>query len=142
MAGSKVGGEVDCFCTRCKMVLAHTVLAMVGTRPARVQCNTCHTDRNYRPVDGEDRAPRRREPAEPAKPGRAGVVRESDYDRLMKNRDLSRAPRYSVKTTYALETVIDHPTFGLGLVTSVKGPDKVEVLFRDGPKVLVHGKGG
>ena len=40
---SKTGGEVDCFCTRCKMVLAHTILAMVGDRPARVKCNTCHT---------------------------------------------------------------------------------------------------
>lgn len=143
MASHKVGGEVDVLCTRCKMVLAHTILAMVGTRPARVKCNTCHTDRAYRALESEDRAPRvRREPAEPAKPGRAGIVRESDFDRLMKNRDFSRAARYSPKTTFALEAVVDHPTFGLGLVTAVKGADKVEILFRDGPKVLVHGKGG
>ena len=65
---------------------------------------------------------RRKEPSEPAKPGRAGLVRESDWDRLMANRDLSRATRYSPRAAFILEQVVDHPSFGLGLVTSVKGP--------------------
>jgi hypothetical protein len=104
MATYKVGGEVDVMCTRCKMLLAHTILAIDGARPA-------------------------------------GLVKESDFDRLMKGRDFSKNTRYSVKATFKLEDVVDHPTFGLGLVTSVKGPEKVEVLFKDGPKVLAHGRG-
>lgn len=140
MATYKVGGEVDVMCTRCKMLLAHTILAIDGARPARVKCNTCHTDRSYRAPEGSNPRPRK-EPSEPAKPGRAGLVKESDFDRLMKGRDFSKNTRYSVKVTFKLEDVVDHPTFGLGLVTSVKGPEKVEVLFKDGPKVLAHGRG-
>jgi hypothetical protein len=140
MGSYKVGGETDVMCTRCKMVLAHTILAMVDGRPARVNCNTCHTDRTWRPVNGASPPRTPREPQEPAKPGRPGLVKETDFDRLMKNRDYTRAVRYSPRATFTLETVVDHPTFGLGLVTAVKGPDKVEVLFKDGPHVLVHGR--
>lgn len=139
MGQYKTGGEADVFCTRCKMLLAHTILAMVGERPARVKCNTCHTDRTYRAPEGTPRP--RREAPEPAKPGRAGMVRESDFDRLMKGRDFSANLRYSPKVTFVLESIVDHPSFGLGLVTALKGPDKVEVLFKDGPRTLVHARG-
>ena len=52
MATHKVGGEVDAFCTRCKMDLAHTILAMVGTKPVRVRCNTCGGDHAFRGPPG------------------------------------------------------------------------------------------
>ena len=39
MATHRVGGEVDATCTRCKMELAHTILAMVGPKIIRVRCN-------------------------------------------------------------------------------------------------------
>ncbi|MBI5494458.1 MAG: hypothetical protein HY904_05480 [Deltaproteobacteria bacterium] len=141
MASFKVGGECDVFCTKCQLLLAHTILAMDPRRgvPARVHCNTCHTERVYRSPDGTPRP--RREPSEPARPGRAGLVRESDFDRLMKNRDFSKNVRYAPSAVLALEQVVDHPTFGLGLVTAIKEGNKAEVLFKDGPKVLVFGRG-
>jgi len=43
-----VGRDIDCRCTRCKMELAHTIIAMVNGVPARVKCNTCHSERKYR----------------------------------------------------------------------------------------------
>lgn len=140
MAQHKVGGEVDVFCTRCKLLLAHTILAVDPDthRPARVKCNTCHTDRSYRAPDGTPRP--RREPSEPARPGRAGLVRTSDFDRLMAGRDFSKNVRYSPKCALVLESIVDHPTFGLGLVTAVKDGNKAEVLFKDGPKMLVFGR--
>lgn len=149
MANFKVGGECDVYCTRCRdkngegspLLLAHTILALDPGRgiPVRVKCNTCGSEHAYRSPSGS--TPRtRREPAEPARPGRAGLVRESDYDRLMKGRDFTQNVRYSPSAQLALETVVDHPMFGLGLVTSVKDGGKAEVLFKDGPKVLVFGR--
>lgn len=44
----RVGGEVDAACTKCKMLLGHTILAMVGSRIARVRCNTCQGEHNFR----------------------------------------------------------------------------------------------
>src|SRR2546430_15525379 len=52
----RVGGDIDAWCTRCKMNLGHTILAMVGTRPARVRCNTCQGEHNFR---GAPEAPRK-----------------------------------------------------------------------------------
>ena len=48
VAAKRVGGEVVAFCTKCRMDLAHTIIAMDGTKPARVQCNTCNGQHNYR----------------------------------------------------------------------------------------------
>ena len=38
---AKVGSDIDSWCGKCKRILAHTVEAMVGDKPARVNCNTC-----------------------------------------------------------------------------------------------------
>jgi hypothetical protein len=48
----KVGGEVDALCNKCELTLAHTVIAMVGDKPAKVKCNTCKGEHKYRPVAG------------------------------------------------------------------------------------------
>jgi RNase P subunit RPR2 len=53
----KVGGEVDSFCTKCEMLLAHTVHAVVDGRPVKVECNTCHGVHRYKGPAGEP-APR------------------------------------------------------------------------------------
>src|SRR2546429_5893163 len=81
----RVGGDIDAWCTRCKMNLGHTILALVGTRPARVRCNTCHGEHNYRRDGGdgprkgswEPRETRERRGAQP--PGESrGAVRAGE----------------------------------------------------------------
>ncbi len=43
-----VGGDIDAFCSRCKLDLGHTVVAMVGSRVVQVICNTCGSHHRYR----------------------------------------------------------------------------------------------
>ncbi len=43
-----VGGDVNAWCSKCKMELAHTIIAMVDELPKKVQCNTCSGKHNYR----------------------------------------------------------------------------------------------
>lgn len=134
---NKVGGDIDAFCTRCKLILGHTTLAMVGTRPARVRCNTCQGEHNYRPAAAEPRKgawePKvdrdRRE-------ARAAVT---SWDALVAKKDLSRARRYSARERFETDEVLDHPVFGIGLVQEVRG-DKMTVAFKADTKTLVHGK--
>jgi hypothetical protein len=40
-----------------------------------------------------------------------------------------------------VDQVIQHPTFGLGLVTAIRG-DKADITFKSEAKTLVHGRGG
>jgi len=143
MASHKVGGEVDAFCTKCKMTLAHTILAMVGTKIARVRCNTCGGDHAYRSAPGTTTrtpAAARAAKSTSAKEAREAKVILSFQEQLGKY-DLASAPLYSPKDTYQADQLVNHPTFGYGIVTAVRN-DKVDISFKGQQKTLVHGRGG
>jgi hypothetical protein len=132
----KVGGEVDSFCTRCEMTLAHTVIAMVDGRPVKVECNTCHGVHRFR--GGGSTAPSRPAAAATPRPARERIT--ISFDEVLRGKKLAMARRYSAKTTYQADDVIEHPTFGIGWVSNVRDATKIEVTFRSDVKVLVHGK--
>ena len=126
---AKVGGEVDAFCSRCQLLLAHTVIAMVGAVPVKVECNTCRNVHRYRGPSTATKSPTARKPRSPA----------VSFDELMATQ--TGAPRrYTPSDLFAAGDVLDHATFGRGLVSGLKAPGKVEVTFRTGVKTLVHGK--
>lgn len=142
MAIPKVGGEVDAFCTRCKMDLAHTILAMVGTKIVRVRCNTCGGDHAFRGAPGTtDKPPRasssRAASSKAERPEKVVI----SFEEQLAGKDIANAPKYSPKDAYKVDQVIQHPTFGLGLVTAVRG-DKMDVAFKAETKTLVHARGG
>lgn len=133
MATTKVGGEIDAFCTRCKLSLAHTILAMIGTKVARVRCNTCNADHAYRNEPG-------------ARSSRAGAARAPaakktvlSFDQRLSERDVGKAKKYRPQETFAVDDVVDHPTFGLGIVNTVRG-DKMDVAFKAATRTLVHAR--
>lgn len=139
MAAIRTGGEIDSICTKCKMVLAHTVIAMVGSKPVRVQCNTCGGQHNYRsatPAEAK-RVARSASTATTRSP-RVSPIRLS-FDEMLAQRQTGMSKPYSTKTRFLLDEVISHPSFGLGFVSEVKD-DKIEVTFRSGMKLLVHGR--
>jgi hypothetical protein len=132
----KLGGNVDSWCGKCKMMLAHTIEAMVGDKPARVHCNTCKSQHSYKahPPATSTRTTRTREPGAPPK------TRATRYQTLLKDKDAAAAKSYSFKDTYEPGDVLEHPNFGRGVATAVKEGNKVEVLFETGSKVLIHGR--
>jgi hypothetical protein len=134
---TKVGGEVDSFCSKCELVLAHTVIAMVGPKPVKVKCNTCHGEHRYRPAPGavtEGGSVAKRKAARPAREKKVEIT----FEELLSARQRPAVP-YAPKRTFAVDDVVDHPAFGLGFVTSVR-TDKVEITFRSDVKVLIHGR--
>jgi hypothetical protein len=139
----KVGGELDAWCTSCRLMKWHTIVALVDGKPAKVECQGCGKQHQYRaqpPAPGEKgakppRAPRARKAATPAVPA-------VDFDTLLGGRE-AEAKTYAPTDTYALNDVVRHPTFGVGVATATPGPQKVELTFRDGSKkVLLHDRGG
>lgn len=147
MASQKVGGEVDAQCTRCKLTLAHTILAMVGPKIARVRCNTCGGDHAYRAAPGVTDRPSASS-SSTARAARAATAAAAkaekviiSFEEQLATKDGASAQQYSPKATYQVDQVIQHPTFGTGFVTAVRG-DKVDITFRTDTKTLVHGRGG
>jgi hypothetical protein len=142
-ASYKAGDEVESKCTKCKLVLAHTIVAMVGDAIARVKCNTCGGEHTYRapPSASEATAKRRRAERKTSASEKAGgVSTASEYDGLMRGRDSASAPTYSPSMTLQADELISHPKFGIGLVTEVKEGQKAHVAFPDGGRILVFGR--
>ena len=132
MATTKAGKEVDAYCTKCRMTLAHTVLALLGTKIARVQCNTCGGQHAYRAEPGA------RTPASPRAPKpRKEVI---TFEQRLTERDPATAKRYSPRESFPVDALVDHPTFGLGFVLAVR-QDKIDVAFKGFEKTLICGRG-
>ena len=115
-------------------MLAHTIEAMVGDKPARVNCNTCKSQHTYKAN------PPRESGAGGSTRSTSPKPRTTKYQTLLKGKDMAGAKAYSIKERYEAGDVLQHPTFGTGVATAVKDVTKVEVLFESGPKVLVHGR--
>ncbi len=136
MATPGVGKDIDSFCTRCDLLLNHLVIAKVADTVKRVKCLTCGNEHAYH--SPTKAAPVKRGTSAAAIAKRA-ALKASDYDQLMKGRDLTRAKRYKADERFAKNDVLNHAQFGFGLVTMLKDNSKIEVAFANGPKTLVHG---
>lgn len=132
----KVGGDILANCTRCKMELAHVVVSMVGTTPAKIQCKTCKSERKFRVSTAKKATGTRKAPSRPRAKGTA----------LWEEKLAASAGRdttnYSPRSTFETGAVIKHATFGVGLVEEVRANGKIIVLFREGERMLIHAMGG
>ncbi|MDX2166109.1 MAG: hypothetical protein SF182_03570 [Deltaproteobacteria bacterium] len=129
-----VGQDVDSWCTKCKMMLAHTIETVVGSKITRVHCNTCKGQHAYRAKAPGTSSTRTRS-------SKAAAPRPPDYASLLRGRDASAAKPYAPTERFAEGDFIRHATFGPGVVTARKDVNKIEVIFEDGPKVLIHRRG-
>ncbi len=135
----KVGGNCDCWCTKCKLVLEHVIIAMVEDLPKRVECTTCKSQHNYK------LAPRRKAPAKSkrtagTKKTAARKGRKANWKVLVSERDVSQARNYKVTATFEKDELIDHSMFGIGVVLEAVPGNKIQVLFEEGAKLLVHSR--
>src|SRR5580658_6510225 len=44
----RLGDDIDDFCVRCKRVMNHAVVSVIGGAAAKVRCRTCHSDHDFR----------------------------------------------------------------------------------------------
>lgn len=135
------GSIIEARCTRCRKVLNHTVVAMIGDKIVRVECNTCHGTHNYHPEKPvkESAAPKttlkkpaglRKSKVDPL------AVERAEWERLQPDMDPEKAIPYEINKSYRVKNLLLHPVFGLGIVQLVLQPNKMDVLFRDGVKRL------
>jgi hypothetical protein len=146
---SKIGKNVDSWCTHCGLILAHTIEIMAGARISRVHCNTCGAQHAYRASapstrtappavrTARVRAPRSRNAARSSK---EQAARTRDYEALVRGRTAAAARVYSAFTRFKVGDLLSHAAFGLGAVTGERDNVKLDVLFVDGPRVLLHGR--
>lgn len=127
------GDHITAKCTKCKTTTNHTVVAMVGDKVARVQCNTCGGTHNYHNV-ADKKTSSRNTPSSP-KPVKVNKT-EAKWENLLDNADPADAIPYSMQMSVTPGALIQHPSFGLGRVINTIPPNKIEVNFRCGVKLL------
>jgi hypothetical protein len=151
----KAGGEVDSWCTKCKLVLNHRIIAMVGPNPVRVECSTCGSHHNYRARAPGDKAPaagstRSSAPsggsAAPrstrmsvSKAAQAALEREKTWEKAIAGKGVHDFRQYKVSETFAEGDLVRHTKFGDGVVTRILDPKKIEILFKDDARTLAQG---
>ncbi len=139
-----VGKEMVCWCTRCKLDLGHTIVAMIGGRPARVICRTCRSEHNYyeKKAAGTAGAVRRTGTSSGASPRPKeskpeGVPIEHEWLKQM-NASTQPLKSYGADQSFSPGDRVKHPTFGDGIVQKTVFPNKIEILFRADLKTLIH----
>lgn len=149
----RAGGEVDSWCTKCKLVLNHRIIAMVGGAPVRVECSTCMSHHNYRARAPGEKAPstgtstrassssgpRSTRASSVTKAQQAALDRERSWEKAIAGKAVSDFRNYRVDETFAEGDLIRHKKFGDGIVTRVLDAKKVEILFKDEPRTLAQG---
>jgi len=44
----RLGDTIDDYCTRCRLLLNHAVVSMIGDEIKKVRCTTCSSEHKYR----------------------------------------------------------------------------------------------
>jgi predicted RNA-binding Zn-ribbon protein involved in translation (DUF1610 family) len=106
-----VGDRVEQICPTCGEERGHIVASATKKgRPTRVTCSVCGARTPYKRGTGDGRT---------RTPIKAG------------------AP-YDMGQTYRRGQTMTHPTFGVGEVTAIIEPRKIDVLFADRVRRLIH----
>jgi hypothetical protein len=115
-------------CTKCKIQLEHVVVSHNKEGIIeKVKCLTCGSEHKYRP--------------EKKNPSKKGVrTKKTDPARdfgLLTEKFKGKDPvRYSMSGSFKADDVIDHNTFGMGIVISTSYK-QMDVVFSDRPRILV-----
>lgn len=153
-----VGGECVAFCTKCRLDLGHRIIAMVGGVPVKVECRTCGSHHKYR-RPAEERAAQTRTRSSTASSTRstpgggasrsvsvraateaaAEVAREREWQARIAGQGVQAFANYSPARTFEADALVRHSRFGDGYVIRIIDSHKIEVMFKDGPRVLAQG---
>lgn len=138
----QVAQEIVAYCPSCKMDLMHVIVAMDVQKIVRVICLTCRKEHGFhRPHESaplpKAAAKRSKVPAT-AKPHAAAAGKPRTASRqwnelVEQQKDIAPKP-YSIQGSFSTGDKLEHTRFGIGFVTRIIEPDKIEVLFRQGQK--------
>jgi hypothetical protein len=124
------GGDVDSYCTKCRLNLEHIVMAMVGSTIVKVKCKTCGSIHKFKAMSAV-------RPKSTKKAGTAPktlVSNQALWEAAVDNAKGTELP-YDMASSYAAGDFIVHSVFGKGVIQKTFFK-KCSVLFRDRERLL------
>lgn len=140
MKSLAVGGELDSYCGRCKMLLRHIIVAMVDSAPKRVKCLTCQHEHNHRlPAKSKSKVTKTKKTTTKKRSTKSSSTKNA-WNLKMSDFDSNQAKPYNIFQNFQSADHIQHSKFGPGFVLEICGPDKIIALFESGEKMLMQGQ--
>jgi DNA-directed RNA polymerase subunit M/transcription elongation factor TFIIS len=142
MADIGVGKEILSNCSKCKLILAHIIVTMkTATVPDKVQCKTCKSTQSFKDPSAKKK---KTSVNRVIKSARSGGKKSTETVGELWSKALGKSTtdnkEYSMKGSFQTGDVINHPTFGQGIVEKLVDDNKIEVLFQDDYRTLLHKK--
>ncbi len=128
------GEEIVSYCTKCKLDLDHTIIAMKEDKVARVICRTCNGEHNYRDRS-KKKAPAKKKSATPVKRRSSSKNPETLWKAALEKTQRAEVP-YNMSKTFKIDDIVLHKTFGKGVVLETAAR-KMTLIFEDKERMLV-----
>lgn len=123
--------KVAAKCTKCKTNVDHEVISRGDAGVIlKIRCLTCGNEHKFRSLKGAA-------PARVARPKKVDPAK--DFNLLAETFKEKRRQRYSMCGLFKAGDVIDHNTFGMGIVINTMN-EKMEVVFSDHPRILAFNR--
>jgi len=114
------------------VVVCHTMEGIV----ARVQCRTCGSEHKYHPEKKKTPKKIDRTTVKPRASQKVPAASATPSPELLEKLQNKGSIPYNLSGSYNVDDVINHETYGKGLVTKASR-QRIWVLFLDGPRTLV-----
>ena len=124
-----IGIKIEARCTKCRKNCEHVLISLSDGKPDLVQCRICDRQHKFRP-------PTKAKKVNSVSLTEKKAAENKKWKQLSSEVKPAKARAYSMNEGYKNNTLVDHPTFGIGIVQRVTGTQKMEILFEDGLKIL------
>lgn len=117
-------------CKKCGVERYHKVLAHVDAKTAKLECEVCHKKSTYKLKNPNAKTR--------ASAKKISVV-VKEWETFKDKVEAAKATPYRMDQKFQMDSVINHPHFGLGYIKTAE-PNKITVVFEIGTKALIHNR--
>jgi hypothetical protein len=128
-------GDIEAWCPICKQKSGHTIITIFKNSPKRIKCNACDEHHN---LSAKSPGENRTKTKSLTRKSRSKEATYQEYLSRLTGGDPANSIKYNIKGNFKKDEIIDHLSFGIGIVLSVNKADKIRILFKDGPRLLIQ----
>ncbi|MES3036289.1 MAG: hypothetical protein V4736_00155 [Bdellovibrionota bacterium] len=134
-------------CKKCAAERYHKVLTHTSEKSAKIECEVCHSKKTFTlPKAAKEKVAKVTKSGKPASPRGAAArataalaKHEDQYQSTLAALESQPALDYKMSLSFKANQKVSHPKFGVGVVLTTF-PNKVDILFKDEVRSLVHNR--
>lgn len=120
-------------CKKCEVERYQVVLAHSNSKTAKLECEVCHTKNTLKISSPNSKKTSTKKKTTSSRGGH-----KLRWEELTQKADQDPTP-YNMRKAFEVESLIEHPKFGLGVVTALTH-SSIQVVFEDQERSLVHNR--